>query len=283
MLQADAATAPARLIAGGATILGASVLADSSIEHYRGSFHHPAMAVPIVAAVAAIRVNAAGGRDRSSVPNEPLRDPAQRPERRPRTPAHAAIAAAGAAGLGFHGWDIARRVGHLRWSTLFYAAPIGAPAALILSGALGAAADALATRDPRLGPLPVGGRFVGALAVIGLVGTSAEAALLHFRGAFHSPWMWLPVTLPPLAALALARDTLSGVPKDTSWALLGATALLGFVGAGFHARGVARNMGGWRNWRQNLLVGPPIPAPPAFTGLALAGLGALLLMRRGHG
>jgi LPXTG-motif cell wall-anchored protein len=44
-------------------------------------------------------------------------------------------------------------------------------------------------------------------------------------------------------------------------------------------------MGGWRNWRQNLLAGPPIPAPPAFTGLALAGLGALLLMkrRRKHG
>ena len=39
----------------------------------------------------------------------------------------------------------------------------------------------------------------------------------------------------------------------------------------------------WRNWRQNILAGPPIPAPPAFTGLALAGLGALILMRRRHG
>jgi len=56
------------------------------------------------------------------------------------------------------------------------------------------------------------------------------------------------------------------------------TALLGFVGAGFHVIGVARNMGGWRNWTQNVLNGPPIPAPPSFTGLALAGLAALGLM-----
>jgi hypothetical protein len=38
---------------------------------------------------------------------------------------------------------------------------------------------------------------------------------------------------------------------------------------------VQRRMGGWNNWRQNLLAGPPLPAPPAFTGLALAGLAAL--------
>ena len=56
------------------------------------------------------------------------------------------------------------------------------------------------------------------------------------------------------------------------------TAVLGFAGAGFHAMGVARNMGGWRNWSQNVLNGPPIPAPPSFTGLALAGLAALGLM-----
>ena len=34
-------------------------------------------------------------------------------------------------------------------------------------------------------------------------------------------------------------------------------------------------MGGWRNWSQNMLNGPPLPAPPAFTALAIAGLAAL--------
>jgi hypothetical protein len=59
------------------------------------------------------------------------------------------------------------------------------------------------------------------------------------------------------------------------------TALLGFAGVGFHAYGVSRNMGGWRNWSQNVLNGPPLPAPPSFTGLALAGLAALSLIERG--
>jgi hypothetical protein len=38
-------------------------------------------------------------------------------------------------------------------------------------------------------------------------------------------------------------------------------------------------MGGWRNWSQNILNGPPLPAPPSFAGLALAGLAALELMK----
>ena len=56
------------------------------------------------------------------------------------------------------------------------------------------------------------------------------------------------------------------------------------VSEGFHAYGVSRNMGGWRAWSQSLLNGPPVPAPPSFTGLALAGLAALgLAEHRGHG
>jgi hypothetical protein len=34
-------------------------------------------------------------------------------------------------------------------------------------------------------------------------------------------------------------------------------------------------MGGWRNRSQNIFSGPPLPAPPSFTALALAGLAAL--------
>jgi hypothetical protein len=52
------------------------------------------------------------------------------------------------------------------------------------------------------------------------------------------------------------------------------------LGAAFHAYGIQRNMGGWRNWSQNLLSGPPLPAPPSFTALAIAGLAALSLVER---
>jgi hypothetical protein len=94
--------------------------------------------------------------------------------------------------------------------------------------------------------------------------------------------MLLPLTLPPLAALSLAAETL--VPGTTagraSVALLRLNRALGLAGMGFHAYGVQRNMGGWRNWSQNLLQGPPLPAPPSFTGMALAAEAALDLQGR---
>ena len=118
---------------------------------------------------------------------------------------------------------------------------------------------------------------------VGLLGTAAEAALLHFRGAYHNPAMLIPVTAGPVAAalLALACVVAERSHVAALWSLRLLTAI-GFVGAGFHAYGVQRNMGGWRNWSQNLLNGPPLPAPPAFTALAIAGLAALRLIEERH-
>jgi hypothetical protein len=92
--------------------------------------------------------------------------------------------------------------------------------------------------------------------------------------------MTLPVTLPPAGALLLAL-TAAGAPGRNSrltrwWMRL--LAAMGFAGVALHAYGVSRSMGGWRNWSQNVLDGPPLPAPPSFAGLALAGLAALGLM-----
>ncbi len=44
---------------------------------------------------------------------------------------HAASIAVGAAGLGFHAYNVTRKAGGLSWNNLFYQAPIGAPAALV--------------------------------------------------------------------------------------------------------------------------------------------------------
>ena len=115
----------------------------------------------------------------------------------------------------------------------------------------------------------------------GLLGTTGEAGLLHFRGAFHNPFMALPVTLPPLGAVLLASAAAAGPGREhrfTRW-WMRLLAAMGFAGVGFHAYGVSRNMGGWRNWSQNVLNGPPLPAPPSFAGLALAGLAVLGLMK----
>ena len=122
---------------------------------------------------------------------------------------------------------------------------------------------------------------MGSIAGAGLLGTTGEAGLLHFRGAYHNPFMMVPVTLPPIGA-ALLMSAAGGrrgpAHRLTRW-WMRLLALMGFVGVGFHAYGVSRNMGGWRNWSQNILSGPPLPAPPSFAGLALAGLAALGLMR----
>jgi hypothetical protein len=90
--------------------------------------------------------------------------------------------------------------------------------------------------------------------------------------------MYAPIVAPPLAAALLAQAALAA-PHDRWLARLWlrVTTALGFVGAGFHARGIARRQGGWRNWSQNLFSGPPLPAPPSFSALALAGLAALRL------
>lgn len=252
-----------------AALLALSVLADSAIEHYRGEYRNPGMYAPLVTSAATLATAAAAAR-------APAR-------RRPGLEiVFAAAMAVGAGGLGFHLFNIRKRPGRFNWLNLFYAAPIGAPAALSLAGLLGLAGRAVAAGRRRILGLSLG-RALAGLSAVGLAGTVGEAALLHFRGAFQNPFMWLPVSLPPVAAALLggvAVEDQAPARRPLTRAWLGLTALLGIGGVGFHIFGVSRAMGGWRNWRQNMIDGPPIPAPPAFSALAIAGLAALQLRDR---
>jgi hypothetical protein len=272
--RAAAIDSAARQLNLGAALLALAVLADSAVEHYRGSFHNRAMYAPLLSAALALGGSLHGVLDRRTQ-RHPLRDAI-----------YALAAVTGIAGLGFHAYNINKRPGGWSWLNLFYAAPIGAPFALTLSGFLGRGAEqtrALHESGRRAGSGRVPGlplqRLLAAVSAAGLAGTVGEAALLHFRGAFHDPAMALPVGVPPVAATLLAAAALAPSRKTHRLARwwLKLTALLGLAGVGLHAYGVSRNMGGWRNWRQNLLNGPPLPAPPSFTGLALTGLAALSL------
>jgi hypothetical protein len=271
----DPARAP-RLLNAAAATLAATVVSDSTTEHYRAGFHNPAMFIaPLVSAAVLATTTHAALRSRSS-----------------GTIGSVVLVSSvltGLAGFGFHLSNTSRRIGGLTSSTnLFYGAPIAAPLAATMAGVLGIAASRVArNRSTDLQNAPTRaaagghGLLVGALAAVGLVGTAAEAASLHFRGAFQNPVMYAPVLVPPVAAVTLATAVLapsSGV-RGVARTLLRLTGCLGIVGSCFHAWGVHRRMGGWQNWRQNALAGPPIPAPPAFTGLSLAGLAALDLAR----
>lgn len=262
----------ARTFNRGSALLALSVLADSAMEHYRGSFDNPAMYTPLIVSLASLAAGMHGGRDRKA-------------ERHfVRNGVFLSAALAGIAGTGFHLYNITKRPGRLSWHNFFYAAPVGAPMALLLSGALGAVAERLRdepAHDPRLFGMPAG-QALALLTSAGLVGTLGEVALLHFRGSFHNPAMYAPILVSPVAAALLANSALAApssrwAPRALTRFWLRMTTALGFIGVAFHARGVARNQGGWRNWSQNLFNGPPLPAPPSFSALALAGLAALRL------
>jgi len=255
----------AQALGAGAAILCVSVALDSAIEHYRGEFKDKAMFVgPTMALLglgAATYV-------------------AFRPERANDTLPKIAlftVGATGLVGLGFHSYNILKRPGELDALNLFYGAPMGAPAALTLAGLYGIiAGEMLSGRSYVKTRLP---RHTAGLIAFSLMGTIAEAGLLHFRGSFQDPAMYLPVTIPPLAAMSIGAAALS--PRATAVAepLLKATAVLGIAGPIFHAYGIHRNMGGWKNWSQMILQGPPLPAPPAFLGIAAAGLGIIPLLK----
>jgi hypothetical protein len=259
----------ARQLNQGAAILALSVLADSALEHYRGSFQNRAMYAPLVASALCLATSLTASFERPRA-------------KRWRDAAYAGAAAVGAAGFGFHVYNILKRPGGLSWLNLFYSAPIGAPGALILAGLLGVAAERIG--QPRRGRWlaamwPPLGRAVALVSAAGIAGAVGEAGLLHFRGAFHNPAMVLPLSAPPVASALLGASALQkqGPRRLARW-WLKLTALLGVLGSGFHAYGVSRNMGGWSNWSQNVLNGPPLPAPPSFAGAALAGLAALSLI-----
>jgi len=253
-----------------------SVLVDSLVEHYRGAFENPGMFTPLAASTLGLvaAVDAATG----------CRWPAAA-----RKGAYGVASAVGAAGLGFHVYNVLRQPGGFNWQNLFYAAPLGAPGALALAGVIGLGAQhALQPQGgvahARIAGVPAGRALAGVVAG-GLLGTIGEVGLLHFRGSFQNPFMWLPVSLPPVAALLTAKAACERSAPRTRWltrAWLWLTATLGIAGVGFHAYGVSRAMGGWKNWRQNVVDGPPLPAPPSFSALAIAGLAALRLRDGEH-
>ena len=197
-----------RLAAWGAAALAAAVLADSAVEHYRGSYKKAPMAIaPPAATVALAAAVATALSTRFAAAKRAL---------------FSLTIATGLLGTAFHFRNIVRRPGGWSFNNLFYRAPFGAPAALALAGAAGLGAIAAQSRAG--GPLALEaapgkrtGRALGALTGMALVGLTAEVGLLHFRGAFHNKLMLAPVVALPLTAatVLIATQTQSSPLKST--------------------------------------------------------------------
>ncbi|MGI8506618.1 MAG: hypothetical protein ACR2MK_07380 [Solirubrobacteraceae bacterium] len=110
--------------------------------------------------------------------------------------------------------------------------------------------------------------------------TTAEIYLEHYRASFGNKMMWSPIVVTPPVMVAGIGGVFS-----RKWAktYLPITALIytanGLVGEYYHARGVARKPGGFKQASYNLAMGPPIMAPGLMTIVGMLGVLAALLRR----
>lgn len=123
-------------------------------------------------------------------------------------------------------------------------------------------------------------RSLSALTAAGAAITAAEIYFEHDKASFGDPWMWAPVALGPVGFAAGIAGFCSKRMAKTALPLASATIVAnGLQGTWFHARGVAQKPGGWKNWRYNVEMGPPLLAPLLMTMVGGMGLLAAVLRR----
>jgi hypothetical protein len=123
-------------------------------------------------------------------------------------------------------------------------------------------------------------RSLSGLTAVSALVTGAEVYLEHYKGSFGNKWMWSPVLLtPPLVAAGVAGVFSQRAAKTALPVTAGLYFANGLLGEYFHARGVARKPGGWKQYSYNLPMGPPISAPGLMSMVGGMGLLASILRR----
>ncbi|WP_258046044.1 hypothetical protein [Leifsonia shinshuensis] len=123
-------------------------------------------------------------------------------------------------------------------------------------------------------------RSLSGLTAAGAVVTAAEIYFEHDKASFGNRWMWAPVILGPIGAVAGVAGFFSKTAAKTLLPVAAATIVAnGLQGVYLHARGVGQKPGGWHNLRYNLEMGPPLLAPLLVTLVGGMGLLAAILRR----
>lgn len=127
------------------------------------------------------------------------------------------------------------------------------------------------------------GRFQRSLSLITAFSSllaGLEVTYEHYRGSYGQPVMYSPVLISPILFVASIWGVFSRWAARTVLPLVSIITMIdGLVGFIFHIRGVARKPGGWRIPIFNVIMGPPIFAPPLFAICGFLGLLASLLRR----
>jgi len=193
-----------------------------------------------------------------------------------------AAIASGIVGFGFHHfYGILKKPAGYSWLLhyLMYGAPQVAPLGLSANGILALITARGLTKETEI----YGFDLHAALQVfvaVSLFGAILQAGILHYRGAFNNPLMYVPLTVPLVTVFAAVWAVL--LPSSISFLLLEIflwlTFLTCFIGLGMHLRGFDRQMGGLYVAIFNWMEGPPAFAPALFAGFAAVGLVTLYLL-----
>jgi hypothetical protein len=123
-------------------------------------------------------------------------------------------------------------------------------------------------------------RMLSALTAVGAVVTTVEIYFEHDKASFGRRWMWAPIVVGPIGAAAATAGWASHRMAKT--VLPVASALIvanGLQGTLLHAQGISEKPGGWKNFRYNMEMGPPLLAPLLVTLVGGMGLLAAVLRR----
>ena len=188
----------------------------------------------------------------------------------------------GLVGFGFHHYyGIAKKPAGYNWLLhyLMYGAPPLAPLALTITGILAVIGARGLANQSNISGISLRTALLISLA-IAIAGATLQATILHYRGAFNNPLMFVPLALPvPAIMLAIFMIVSPNAVVGFLFTIvLWLTFLMGFVGLGMHLRGYGRQMGGLYVTLFNVLEGPAVSAPALFTGFAAVGLVVVYLL-----
>jgi hypothetical protein len=255
-----------------AALQAALLLPDAFIGHYRSGFALRAQYAPFLTGLL-LAVSAVAAAIAPGAPGVVL----------VAVGAGSLALGSGLIGAGYHHWyGISTKPGGYRWLLhhLMHHAPPLAPLGLVTAGALEVLAALGASGTAQLFGMPIRALALGVVSVT-LLGATLQVGLLHYRGAYNNPAMYMPVAVLPLAAGAVWWNAVapgSGASRIIGSSLLWATFLSGFLGAGMHLRGMDRQMGGLYMGVAAILDAPPPGAPLFVAALGASGLVAMRLL-----